>query len=279
MEIMTNLYGAVTEALGKLVEKIIIFAPSLFGAFLIFLAGLLIGKAFAWVARRLSQRLGIDRVIEEAGITESLQANQIKLTPSQIIGKIVFWAIMLLFIMAAFDSLGIKAVTESFQRLLAYIPNVLIAVVIVVIGLFLGKTLRSATSVALNRMGTEFEKPIASFVYYAILLVTVLSAFRQLEIDISAFEQLLFLLGITVAVFGGALLAWGARKSVESTVAGYYLRKMLSAEDQIEVKSVQGKIHHIGSTHTMLETKKGQLLIPNTELLDESLNLHQSSDS
>ena len=268
-----NLWSIVQTALVKLAEQLAAVVPSLLGALVILLIGYLIAAGIGWAVRKLMGRLGVDRALAGAGISESMLRANIPIAPSAVLGKLAFWIVMLTFVLAAFDSVGISAVTAAFSQLVAYIPNIFIAVVILVLGLFLAQAARSASAVGLHRMAIQFADQISSGVYYAIALIAVLVASKQLKIDISAFENVVYLLVGAGVFVGGALLIWGARSSVENIVAGYYVRKVILPGNQISVQDVKGEVEVVQLTHVVLKASGGRALVPNSLLLGHVANV------
>ena len=118
-------------------------------------------------------------------------------------------------------------------------------------------------------MAIDYATQIAAFAYYAVALVTLMMAARQLRIDISAFENLVYLLFGAVVFFGGALMAWGSHLTVENIVAGYYLRKVLKPGASVRLKDVDGIVDVIENTHVLLQSGAKTVLIPNAVLLKE----------
>ncbi|MEQ9364130.1 MAG: hypothetical protein RIF32_07810 [Leptospirales bacterium] len=269
MKTLEHFYMNVETALGRFITKIVDFAPVILGALLILLIGYLIAKIIGWMVRKIAARLGVDRAFARAGLQESMRQANIRVGPSGVLGRLSFWLVMLTFILAAFDSLGITAVVEAFSQLVAYIPNLFVGVLMIVLGLFLAQATRSAVSVSLHRMAIDYAAQISSVSYYAVALVTLMMAARQLRIDISAFESLVYLLVGAVVFYGGALMVWGSHLTVENIVAGYYLRKVLKPGSLVHVKDADGIVDLIQNTHVLLRSGAKTILIPNSVLFKE----------
>lgn len=269
MDNITKFYSVLENSILKLIENGVAMAPKILGALLLLIAGYFIAKFFGWMFRKVSVRLGIDGAFKKSGLLESMERANVKLSPSVIFGKLAFWITILFFILMIFDLLGIKAVQESFTQLVTYIPNLFVAVVILVLGLSIAQVVRSTVSISLDRMTVEFSSQIAGFVYYIILILSAMMAFRQLKIDISAFENLIYIVFATLIVFGGILLAWGSRSVAENVIAGIYLKKIIKLDMKIKIDDVSGKVLVVEQTHTVLESGSNRILIPNSRLLKE----------
>ena len=262
-----NLWAIVQTALMKLAENVANFAPAILGAVVILVIGYLIAVGIAWLVRKLMARLGVDRALAGAGLSQSMEQANIRVAPSALLGKLAFWIVMLTFVLAAFDSVGITAVTAAFSQLVAYIPNIFIAVVILVMGLFLAQAARSAATVSLHRMAVEYSQQIASAVYYGIALIAVLVATKQLKVDISAFENIVYIVLGSGIFFAGVLFVWSARSAIENIIGGYYVRRLVTPGTQIALQDVQGEVEVVQLTHVIVKVRGGKSFVPNSVLL------------
>src|SRR5918997_2882422 len=107
------------------------FVPKLAAALVILLVGYLVAKAVASILNKVLERVGFDRVVERGGVRQALARS--KYDPSDILAKLVFWTIMLLVLQLAFGVFGNNPVSDLLRGLIAYLPNVFVAILILVI--------------------------------------------------------------------------------------------------------------------------------------------------
>ena len=112
------------------IYQIVAFVPHLALALGILIAGFAIAKMVERGTATGLRRLGFDRWMQEGGVTEALARAGTELDPSGVLAKLVFWTVMLLVILLASDALGLAVVSALFAELLAYIPSVIAAIVI-----------------------------------------------------------------------------------------------------------------------------------------------------
>jgi hypothetical protein len=177
------------------------FFPRLAAAIGILMIGFLLAKAVERVTDFIFHRVGFDRWMREGGVTEALERAGTTLDPSSVLAKLVFWTVMLLVIIIAANALGVQAVTVLFGEMLAYVPHVFAAVIVLVLGILLGEfvkdlVLASAGALAAAPMLARAGKA-------AVILLAAFMALEQLEIAQDV------LLVFFIAVVGAASLAAG----------------------------------------------------------------------
>ncbi len=216
---------SLTDRLNEGIAEIMRFLPRLAAALGILMVGFAIAKMIERGTDLALHRIGFDRWMREGGVTEALERAGTSLDPSTVIAKLAFWTVMLLVILLGANALGIDAVSTLFAELLNYIPSVISAVLVLVLGLLLGefvKDLVLASAGSLRGAGN-----LARVAKAAIILLASFMALDQLEIaqDI--------VLVFFIAVVGAAALAAGIAfglggKEIAAEIArDYYERSKL----------------------------------------------------
>ena len=192
-----NLAARLEEGLIQIAE----FLPRLAAALGILMAGFAIAKMVERGTDLFLHRIGFDRWMQEGGVTEALERAGTRLDPSSVLAKLVFWTVMLLVIVLAASALRIEAVSVLFADLLAYIPNVISAVIVLVLGILLGEFVKDL--VLASAGGLHGSLTLARAAKAAIIFLAVFMAVEQL--DIAEDIVLVFF----IAVVGSAALAAG----------------------------------------------------------------------
>lgn len=195
------MYDALTNRLEEGIFQIVAFLPRIAAALGILMVGLAIAKMVERGTDLALHRIGFDRWMQEGGVTEALERAGTTLDPSSVIAKLVFWTVMLLVILISADALGITAVSVLFAELLAYVPNVIAAVMVLVLGILLGEFIKDLVLASAGGLPGGFN--LARAAKAAIILLAVFMALDQLNIaqDI--------VLVFFIAVVGAAALAAG----------------------------------------------------------------------
>lgn len=260
--------SALTNAVSELGASIAAFVPNLFGAALILILGWVLSRVLQALVGRGLMRMGLDRFAARLNIADLLERAEIQASVSQIIGKLVFWLVMLTFVLSSVETLGLTAVTETIDRLIGFIPNVVAAVLIGIAGLvfarFVGTLVRSAAAAAdflsPRRLGFLAQLITAGFV----LAIAV----DQLGIATEIFV-LPFSVAIGTAGFGiGLAFALGSRPIITHIMAGHFLKQSLPRDAPVEIDGRRGVIERVGAVETTLRSDENSWTIPNAQLLE-----------
>lgn len=195
------MWEALAQRLEEGIRQIVLFLPRLLAALGILMAGFAIAKMVERGTDLALHRIGFDRWMREGGVSEALERAGTRLDPSTVLAKLVFWTVMLLVILLAADALGIEAVNTLFAELVAYIPSVIAAVIVLVLGILIGEFVKDL--VLASAGGLPGGTTLARAAKASVVLLAVFMALDQLEIaqDI--------VLVTFIAVMGAGALAAG----------------------------------------------------------------------
>jgi hypothetical protein len=183
------------------IYQIFAFVPKLAAALGLLLVGLAVAKMIERGTDLGLHKIGFDRWMREGGVTEALERAGTKLDPSSVLAKLAFWTVTLLVILLAANALGVTAVSVLFAQLLEYIPHVITAVIVLVLGILLGEFIKDL--VLASAGGLPGGIGLARAAKAAIILLSVFMALEQL--DIAQDIVVVFF----IAVVGSAALAAG----------------------------------------------------------------------
>jgi Small-conductance mechanosensitive channel len=202
MAVITNLGVAIYSSLAGALALFFSFIPRLIGFLVILLIGWIVAKALEKGITLLLQRVGFDRVGERIGLARMEQQLNMRMNASSLLGRVVFWFVFLIFLIPAFNALELTAVSSLLNSVISYVPNVFVAIIVLLLGTLLAVFAYDVvTAASAGRVGNP--RLIGNIVRYAIVGFTVLVALEQLQIAP-------VLIGILfTAVVGGAALALG----------------------------------------------------------------------
>lgn len=256
-------------------SQIIALAPRVLAMAVVLVAGYLVARLVGRLAVALSDRIGLQKAAERGGLVESMKHVGITRSVSSILGQIVFWFLMCVFLMAAFNILELQALSDAMQGVVAYIPKLLVATVVVVIGLLIANFLRGVIATSADRVGISYAERLATGCYYVLALMTFIAAFDQLTIKFALLEQMILIGFGSLAVGLGLAIGLGGREVVGGIMAGYYTRQRLQTGDHVSVAGFEGTVREVGPVATIIETREQGLLsrhsIPNTRMLSEAV--------
>lgn len=263
--------GSVHDAFRQILELL----PNVIAMVAVLVVGYLIAKIVARGVAAISDAIGLQTAAERSGLLASMRQVGIDRSISWVIGRIVFWLLMFVFLTAAFNILGLETVSSATQQVVAFIPRLLVATVVVVIGLLVAAFLRGVIATSADRIGVSYAERLAAGCYYVLALMTFIAAFDQLGIEFALLKELILIAFAAVAIGFGLAFGLGGREVMAGILAGYYTRQRLHAGDHVTIGGMEGTVREVGPVATIIETEEGGLLnrhsIPNTKMLAEAV--------
>ncbi|HEX6965656.1 MAG TPA: hypothetical protein VF166_07630 [Gemmatimonadaceae bacterium] len=128
-----------TDRLRDSVLQLLEYIPALIGALVILFAGYLLAKLLERATDNALARLGVNRWAKEGGVLDAVERTGWQRSPSRLIGKLVFWFLMFAVILLAANALGLDSLATVFTQLVSYIPSLIAAIVILLVGIVLGE--------------------------------------------------------------------------------------------------------------------------------------------
>lgn len=184
-------------------ENVVTFAPKLLGFFLILLIGFFIAKLLSKLTNSLLERVGFDGWVQRGSLQTAFE--RAKTDASDLIALIVFWAVFLITLQLAFGIWGPNPITDLIEGIIAYLPNVIAAVIILVIAAAIARVVTDILTPSLGAVrGGEWIARVAGI---AILVLGVFAALDQLEIAPAIVNGLFYALLVVVA--GSLVVSFG----------------------------------------------------------------------
>lgn len=255
-----ELIGVVRESLNELVAWVRGHQLNLLGAAALLALGWVLGLLMRAIVSRLLHALG--RMVPGRLLRRGLPRPTIEREVSDIIGLIVFWAVVLFFVAAAANLLGLPVLGASLSGIGLYVPRILAAVLIGVAGLVIGNLARDAATAAAAAAGTPFAPAIGQIVRAGILVAAGLIAVAELGIDITLLTAILSV--TLLAVLGAFSLAFGlgARGAVSNIIGAHYVRQTFEVGQRVRIGDIEGTIAAITSTAVIMQAPGGQVVVP-----------------
>jgi hypothetical protein len=182
------------------------FVPRLLLALAILLFGWLIAKAASFAIDRGLRAANFHILSEKSGLDPFLRGGGGTVDAVRILSALVYWLIVLIALMIAFNSLNLEYVTELIGRVLLFVPRVMIALLLLVLGGYFARIVGVATTTYFREAGTGDATALGRFAMYAVLVFVVLIALDQLGLGDVVRQTFLI---IVAAVALGLALAFG----------------------------------------------------------------------
>ena len=204
--------------------------------------------------------------MRQAGIQQSV---------GQITGAFVHWLILIFFLMAACNLVGMPTASAALAQVAQYVPKLMVAALVILVGFLLADVLRGTIATATVKAGIGYRQPLAIGVYYMLALLTVVAALEQLEIKFELLNYAILLAFGALALAVGLSVGLGGRELAGGLLAGYYVRQRLQAGDLVRVAGLEGRIREVGPVATTIETEDDGLThrhsVPNSRMLRDAV--------
>ena len=266
---------AVAESFSEAFMPLINLAPKVLASVVIVVVGFIVAKLVAKLVTALCDTVGLQKAADRSGLANSMKDVGIARSVPSIVGMIVFWLFMCVSFMAGFKVLGLAAVSDAIQQVVNYIPNLLVATVVVVVGLLVANLLRGIIATSADRVGVSYASQLAAGCYYVLALITFLAAAKHLGLEVELVGQLILIASGALALGFGLALGLGGRDVVGGILAGYYIRQRFQAGDHVRVGDMEGTVREVGPVATVVECENEGLMhrhsVPNAMMLKDGV--------
>jgi hypothetical protein len=204
-----NFGGTITVSFQNVWAKFINVIPEIVIAILVFLVGVLIAIAIGEIVRKLVSYTQIDKFADKIGITKKFEEIDFNFTISGLVGWLVKWFLVIVFLIASSEILGLDQISVFLRQVALYLPNVIVAVIVLAIGIAVSMFVYDIVlrSVAASKFPSASANALALISKWAIIIFSALIALSQLKIAESLI-QILFT-GIVIALSLAFGLAFG----------------------------------------------------------------------
>ena len=256
-----GLGDALVQASSTLVDRLTAQLPSVAAAVLLLLIGWLLAKVLRAVSVRAV--LLVDALLPRVGFPRERVARS-----SAVVGALVFWTVLLLFVTAATQVLGLQAFADWLARLLDYVPTLAAGLLILAVGWLLSGFVADLAEATATRLEPQQRAMLARIVRVTIMVVAILIGADQIGIRITFLA--IFAAALVFTVGGGVAIAvgFGAREHVANLIAAHHWRGAFALGQTLRVGEHEGRLLDVTVTGVVLESAEGRVVVP-ARLLNE----------
>ncbi len=270
---ITDAGGALLLAFSDALRSFFAFLPRLFGAVIVLVIGLFVGRAVGALVTRLLRMIGFDRIADRAEIDDFLRNAGVRMDPAQMVGELAKWFVFLIFFQVAASALGVPELTAILNQIVGFIPRLIVALVILLVGALAANFLGGLVRGSLGTAGVGNSNLLAALVRWGVVAFAVVAALSQLEIAPEIVNTLWMALigglGLGMALAFGL----GARDAAGSVATGQMIKGDIQPGMEIGIDGAQGTVEHVGALYTTVRTAGGQVKVPNAELARSTIRV------
>lgn len=257
-------------AMSTLWQKIAAFIPNLIGALVVVVVGFVVARLLDALLSKLLAKLGLDRLIQGTGLNKMMARVGVKVPMSALIGKIIYWFVLLVFLVSALESLGLERISATLDTLALYVPKVFAAALVLVAGLLLAQLLNSVVSGAAEGVGIDYASALGRIAQGLVIIISISVAIGQLEIKAELLNYVIVIVLLSVGIAAALAIGLGCRGIAAQIVAGIYVRELYELGQLVSVDGIEGTIEEMGTVKTIIQTEQGELVyFANRVLLEQ----------
>jgi len=238
---------------------------------------LIVAKVIEKVLRIILTRLRFDSLVEKVGIDTALHRIGLRQQLNHFLPRLAYFLLLLLFAKTGADALGLVAISSALGSLFGYLPNIVAALLLVVIGGTAGQFVGQTVAQAAEDSGIEFGAALGRVVSGTIIFVVGIMALTQLKVDTEIIQLVTTLLLAAMALAFGLSFGLGSRDLTRNIMAGFYARRILEPGRRVEFGGESGVLKAITSTHTVIEGESGTVSVANAAFLDQITRQREES--
>jgi small-conductance mechanosensitive channel len=207
---------ALMDSLSQGMATFFSFIPQLVGALVILLIGFIIAKVLQALTTRVLGSMGFEGWMEKGGIKQFFERSQTQQTPLSVIGKLVFWLVFIIALTMAVEALGISQISAVLAQFIAYIPQIIAAILILILAALL------ANFVAGIVRGATGNDILGSVAQYGIIVFAAFAALTQLGIAPELIAPTFLILLSAVAGALALAFGFGGQETAAKLIAQWY---------------------------------------------------------
>jgi hypothetical protein len=195
------LQGLIVEPVREMLTKMVGYLPTLLGALIILIVGWIIAKTIRGIVNRVLKIIRFEKLADKAGISEILRKGGLEATTCEVLSGLVYWLVIIMVLVMVVNALGMPQASSILESLFTYIPNVIAAIFVLVIGMFLASFVSGIVRTAANNANLPKPDMLAGISRWSIIIFAATISLKELGI-----APLLVTTTFNI-IFGGVCLA------------------------------------------------------------------------
>lgn len=210
--VLVDWYSVTFEALKGLWQAFLMFIPKLVGAIIIFIIGWFISVGVGKLISEILKRIKFNQIFEKGVWKDALEKAEFKIDASGFIGVICKWILVIVFLLAAVEILGLAQFADFLVKVLAYLPNVIVAALIFVVAVIISDILEKLVRAVVEGVRVGYGQVVGAIVRWSIWVFAVLAILIQLKIAPALLQSLFIGFVALLAIAGGIAFGLGGKE-------------------------------------------------------------------
>ncbi len=199
------------ESLSNLWIQVLSVLPLILGALIVFIIGLIVASILDLAVAKIFRAIKLDNLLIKSGVGEYFSRGGLRIDSGKFFGKIVYWFVVIAFVLAASDILRFYAFSDFLKSVLFYIPNIVIAILILLAAMLVANFLKTVIKGSVASAKIEGAKFLSSLAWWVIIIFGLLAALVQLGVAGNVVNIILSGLIAMIAIAGGIAFGLGGK--------------------------------------------------------------------
>lgn len=244
------------------------FVPKAFVAIVFFIVAIVVLKVVSFLLSKLLKVTNIDSLTTKLNEAELFGKSDFTVQPSKIVLKFVKFLLIMIFVIIGAEKLGLHVITEGIGAFIAYLPVLITALFIFVVGVYLGSVVKGAIQKIFKNLEISGTNLVSNIAFYAIVVIVTITALNQAGIDTSLItSNLTMIVGAMLAAFAIAF-GLGSRDVILRLLFGFYTRKNIGIGQAVEIGDIKGVVTAIDNITLTVKTDDGIIMLPIKDVVD-----------
>ena len=262
-----------TELKDMAIESFSTTGVTILKALLVLVFGWLFIKLLLSILKRALKAIKIDKFGEKLNDIEIIEGKKLNVNLSKITISFIKWSLLLMLIIVVSEMMGLTIISEEIGNLISYLPQLLSAAAIFVIGLFIANFIKKSIQTFFKSFELSGSKIISQLVFFILLAIISITALNQAGINTDIVTSNLNLIfGAFLAAFALAL-GLGAREVIADLLRTFYTRRTYEVGQRIKFNTVEGEILTIDDISMTLKTATGKLIVPIKDIVNSQVEV------
>lgn len=207
------------------------FLPRLALGIVVLVAGWLMAKIARFAVEKALRAINFNILTERSGMDGFLRQGGMEIDTTGVVGVLIYWLVILAALIIAFNGLGLTYITDLLGRVALFVPNIIVALVILTFGAYFARFVGDAVLAYCRNIELQDADLLGKIAQYAIMIFVVLIALDQINIGGSIIHQsfLIILGGIVLAL--ALAFGLGGRDWAAATLERWWPREKLNPDD------------------------------------------------
>ncbi|WP_298756961.1 hypothetical protein [uncultured Psychroserpens sp.] len=273
MDKLSEFKDTALSSLSSMWPDVINGAMNVVIAIIILVIGWLVTKIVTKIIKKALKLAQVHKLDEKINEIEIVEGKQLNFNTIKVVTKFVKFIIYIMIIVVISDVLGLNMLSEKIGEFLSYLPQLLVALVIFMIGLLFANFVKNGLKSLFESMDLSGGKMLSQLVFFLLLIFISITALNQAGINTDIItSNLTLILGAFLTAFALAF-GFGAKEVVGSLLKTFYTRKTFEVGKKIEFQNKVYEIDAIENISVVLKNSEGKLVVPVKDIVESQIKV------